>query len=380
MDILIIGAGLSGATMAVKYARAGKKVLLLEKRYQVAGNVFDAEINDVMVHTYGPHIFHTDNEEVHKFMSDFWELNSYKNVVEGEVLDKVVPLPFNFAGIDKFWPNETEEIKRVLTEEYGKDARVSINELLKNENETVKEIAQFVFKNIFENYTTKMWGISPDKIDKSVLDRVPVVIGYKNTYFSNKFEGVPKEGYSKAVINMLNHKNIEVRFGVDAIEELDIRDSKIFFEDLEVTCPIIYTGPIDALFNYSEGDLTYRSLDINFETIKRTQYQSVAVLNMPAHPTVTRIVEYKNMTHQEIKGVTVISREEPGKYKRDDSKFGIPYYPMANDESRTQYDKYVRKANKYENLHLVGRLATFKYLDMDKTIAGALAKAKELLG
>ena len=379
MDILIIGAGLSGATIANKYAKAGKKVVLLEKRWQVGGNVFDVEVNKVLVHAYGPHVFHTDNEKVNKFMNNFWELNDYKSVVEAKVLDKVIPLPFNFSGIDKFWPNETEEIKRVLTEEYGKDSRVSINELLKSDNETIKKIADFVFTNIFENYTTKMWGTTPDKIDESVIERVPVVIGYNNTYSSNKFEGVPKEGYSNAIINMLNHKNIDVRFGVDAVKELDIRDSKIFFEDLEVTSPIIYTGPIDALFNYSEGDLSYRSFDINFETIRQTNYQSVAIMNLPAHPTATRIVEYKNMTFQDIEEVTVISKEAPGKYKRGDSKFGIPYYPMANDESRKQYGKYVKLANKYSNLHLVGRLATFKYLNMDKAISNALDKAEELL-
>ena len=380
MDILIIGAGLSGATIAHKFAKAGKKVVLLEKRKQIAGNIFDGKVNDVLVHTYGPHIFHTDSDEAYKFMNNFWELNDYRNVVEGKVKDKIVPLPFNFAGIDKFWPNETEEIKRLLTEEYGKDSRVSINELLKNDNEKIKEIAQFVFKNVFENYTTKMWGIAPDKIDRSVLDRVPVVIGYKNTYFSNKYEGLPKDGYTSAVEKMLSHKNIEVRLEVDAINELDVRNNKIFFESLEVTCPIIYTGPIDELFNYSEGELSYRSLDIMFKTINQTQFQSSAVLNLPAHPEVTRIVEYKNMTKQEIAGVTVISEEVPGKYKRNSKRFGTPYYPMANDESRAQYDKYAKKADNYKNLHLVGRLASFKYLDMDKTIVAALAKAKELLG
>ncbi len=380
MDILIIGAGLSGATVANKFAKAGKKVIVLEKRSEIAGNVYDTKMDGVLTHAYGPHIFHTDLEEVNSFMNEFWELNDYRNIVEGEVLDQIVPLPFNFTGIDKFWPNETEDIKATLIAEYGKDARVSINELLKNDNETVKEIAEFVFKNIFENYTTKMWGIAPKDIDKSVLDRVPVIIGYKNTYFNNKFEGLPKEGYTTAVAKMLDHKNIEVRLNNDALDLIEFKDTKIFFEDLEVTCPIIYSGQIDELFNYSEGHLSYRSLSIEFESLNETHFQSTAVLNKPADPTMTRIVEYKNMTKQEIQGKTVISREYPGAYKLGNSKFGTPYYPMANDESRLQYDKYVKLASIYTSLHMVGRLATFKYLDMDKTIEAALAKAKELLG
>ena len=378
MELLVIGSGLSGAVVAHKFAKKGKKVLILEKRDHLAGNVYDKKISGVTTHMYGPHIFHTNNEEVNKFMNNFWELNGFKNIVEGSVKDLIIPIPFNFIGIERFFTEEAEEIKEKLISKYGKESRVGIADLLKEDDEQLKRVANFVYENVFLNYTTKMWGKKPNEIDPSVLKRVPVVIGYNNRYFSDKFEGVPKEGYTKAVENMLDHKNIEVRLSVNATDVLELKDGKIFFEEKEVTCPIVYTGALDELFNYEFGDLTYRSLRFEFIEEPLKKYQSTAVVNYPAHPTMTRITEYKNMTFEE-SDTTIISKEYPGQYERGSKDFGVPYYPMANDESRKQYEKYSNKLKEYSNIYPLGRLARFQYLNMDQIVDNALTLAKELL-
>ena len=381
IDLLVIGAGLSGSVIANKAAKKGKKVLVLEKRDHIGGNVYDKKIDGVLSHMYGPHIFHTDDEEVYKFMSDYWELNDYQHLVEAKVQDFIVPLRFNFKGIDKIFPLEAEEIKRKLVNKYGQDSRVTILDLRKQDDPQLKKVADFVYENIFYNYTKKMWGKSPEEIDQSVTNRVPIVIGYNSRYFSNKYEGLPKDGYTSAVEKLLDHKNIEVRTSINAVDELELKDDAIYFELKKLTCPIIYTGAIDELFAFKEGVLNYRSLNISFSSIPLDQVQSTAVLNDPNHPEITRTTEYKLMTLQkDAKNQTVISTEIPGKYDPNSKDFAVPYYPFADEKSRSQYNKYLELAKKYKNLHMLGRLATYQYLDMDKTIKQALDKAKEILG
>lgn len=378
MKLLVIGSGLSGAVLANRFAKAGNKVLVLEKRKHIGGNIYDEKVNGLTVHKYGPHIFHTNDDKVAKYMNHFWELNEFKNKVEGEVKGKVVPIPFNFTGIDKFWPNEAEEIKEKLTSKFGKDSRISIFDMLEVHDEQLKMVADFIYKNIVENYTSKMWGKKPTEIDASVIKRVPVTIGYGARYFSDKYEGVPKEGYTAAIEKMLDHKNIEVRTNVNAVDVLELMDHKIFFEEVEVKCPIIYTGALDELFQYKFGELSYRSLAFEHESLDVKHFQATAVVNYPAHPKMTRITEYKNMTFEESDN-TVISKEYPGKFERKSKLFNVPYYPMATDESRKQYSKYEEEVKRFENVYPLGRLAQYKYLNMDQIVANALELAEELL-
>ena len=378
MELLVIGSGLSGAVIANKFAKKGKKVLVLEKRNHIAGNVYDKKISGVTTHMYGPHIFHTNNEEVNTYMKQFWTLNDFKNKVEGMVQDMIVPIPFNFTGVERFFIEEAEEIKAKLIDKYGENNRVTIFELLSNNDEQLKKVANFVYKNIFENYTTKMWGVHPNDIDQSVLKRVPIITGYGTRYFSDKYEGVPTEGYTSAVQKMLDHKNIEVKLNTNAVDILELKDGKVFIDNVEIKCPIIYTGALDELFNFEYGELSYRSLKIDFEEEPVKKFQSTAVVNYPAHPKMTRITEYKNMTFEETE-TTIISKEYPGEYSRESKDFNIPYYPMANDESRKQYDKYLKKLNEFKNIYPLGRLARYKYLNMDQIVYDSLELTKQLL-
>lgn len=371
----IIGAGITSATIARKLAEAGYKVNVYEKREHIGGNVFDYKKDGILIHKYGPHIFHTSKDNVINFIDKFWELNGFKNVVEGYVDNKLVPIPFNFKSIDICFPEESEIIKKEL-KKYNKES-ITILELRKSENPLIKKLAEFVYENLFLNYTTKMWNLKPDEIDESVTARIPIVLSYKNTYFNDKYEGLPKRGYTKTVEDIFNHPNIKVKLGVDANNFISFKDDVALFDNKEEN--IIYTGAIDSLFNFEYGALDYRSLEFKFETIEKDRIQQTAVVNYPAHESMTRITEYKNMTLEKNPNKTIISKEFPGTFNKDAKKWNEPYYPLATDKAREKYNKYYERAKKYKNLYLAGRMATYKYLNMDQAIDLALNLAEELI-
>lgn len=375
--IIIIGSGLTGATIARQLAESGFKIEIYEKRNHIGGNVFDTKKNNVLVHQYGPHIFHTSNEKVNNFMNQFWILNSFKNIVEGYVDNKLVPIPFNFKSIDICFPNETEEIKNKLLNLYPDRRNVPILELKEAKDEQINKLANFIYDNLFLNYTTKMWNLKPDEIDQSVTARIPVILSYNNTYFNDKYEGLPKEGYTKTIEKILDHKNIKIFLNANPIQNIKEQKNKLFFNDKDYL--IIYTGAIDQLFNYKFGLLDYRSLFFEFETINKTKFQDTAVVNYPDDPKMTRITEYKNMTLQKVDNITVISKEYPGTYKIEDSKWNEPYYPLATNQAREKYNKYFEYAKQFNNLKLCGRLALYKYINMDQAIAEALDLADQII-
>lgn len=377
-DVLIVGAGLSGAIIAHELALNNKKILVIEKRDHVAGNVFDHKIENINVHKYGPHIFHTNNDEVYNYMNKFWKLNSFKNQVEAEVKGKLIPIPFNFTGIDVFFPTNKEEIKKKLIDAYGEGARVSIFDFMKSDDVQIQEVAAFIYKNMFENYTTKMWGISPKNLGDDVMKRVPVAISYSTKYFRNKYEGIPQQGYANAIKNMLNHENIELKTSLNALSVLKFKDNKTYYEGKLFKGIVVYSGPVDELLDFKYGTLPYRSLFIDFKIKNKMSYQKTAVVNYPAEPKITRITEYKKMSN-DISNKTVISIETPGAYDVKSKLFHTAYYPVTTPEGEAQYNKYSLDLKKYDNLFMIGRLATFKYINMDVAIELALNLSKKLV-
>jgi len=330
-DYKIIGAGLAGITMAERLADKGKSVLLLERRYHIGGNCYDFIYENVLVHRYGPHIFHTDNEKVWEYLNQFTAFNDYKHEVKVEVKGKLVNLPIN---------------------------KNSIKELgLENSD----NITDYIYKNVFENYSKKQWGKHFRKLDVSVFNRVPIRYSYSDAYFLDKFQGLPVYGYTRMFENMLFNKNIEV--------ELNRNKTEIFKSNI----PVIYTGMIDELFGYCYGKLPYRSLDIWFQEHKQPFYQKYPVINYPNKERLTRITEYKYMTQQNCMN-TIISKEYPCEYNGKN----IPYYPIPTDDTKILYNKYKALADKIPNLYLLGRLAEYKYYDMDDVVEKALNLAEEL--
>ncbi len=377
-DAIIVGAGLAGSTSARKLAEKGKKVLLLEKRNHIAGNAYDYEDeNGVVRHEYGPHIFHTNSKEAVEFLSEFTDWHPYEHRVLGYVQGKLVPIPFNLKSIELCFEEEkANRLKDALIKAYGMNTKVPILELRKHPDEEVKELAEFIFENVFKYYTMKQWGYSAEEIDPAVTARVPVLVSYDDRYFQDSFQQMPKNGYTKIFSEMLNHPNIEVRLEVDATTLLkpDADNGKIYFEGKEYNGIVIYTGILDALFGYCLGELPYRSLSFDVQS-KEGTFQPVATVNYPdsaeTHP-YTRITEYKHFMEKQPSDKTTIAVEYPYIYNRNAEKGNIPYYPIFTEESKQKYNAYKELSDKIPNLIPLGRLAEYRYYNMDAIVEHAL--------
>jgi UDP-galactopyranose mutase len=382
-DVLVVGAGFAGVAFARVMADSGRKVLVLEKRSHIGGNMYDENVDGIFVHKYGPHIFHTNDQDVFAFLQRFSEWNTYHHRVVGRIDGKLVPIPFNFTSIDLLFDEKAaDSIKTRLSECFGLDNTVSIFELLNHTDDEIKKFGQFVYEKVFVNYTAKQWGTSIDKIDTSTINRVPVVIGYRDGYFSDSIQAMPQNGFTSVFTEMLRSKNIAVQLNTDAREcmRFDFEAKKIFFNDEEYKGIVFFTGMIDAFLDYKYGQLPYRSLDLVFEDIDTEWFQSNSVVNYPNEEDWTRITEFKHFTtppHATKKqDKTIILKEYPLQY--DPEKTQEPYYPIINATNTTIYEKYVQALSAFDNVYLCGRLAEYKYYNMDAVIARALEIAKQV--
>lgn len=383
-DAIIVGAGLAGATSARKLAEKGKNVLILEQRNHIGGNAYDYEDeNGVMRHEYGPHIFHTNSTKAVEFLSEFTDWHPYEHRVLGYVQGKLVPIPFNLKSIELCFPSEkATRLKNALIRAYGMGSKVPILELRKHPDAEVKELAEFIFENVFKYYTMKQWGYTAEEIDPAVTARVPVLVSYDDRYFQDSFQQMPKNGYTRIFSEMLNHPNIEVRLGIDATTLLkpNVQEGKIYFERQEYSGIVIYTGILDALFDYCLGELPYRSLHFDVES-KEGTFEPVATVNYPDsaefHP-YTRITEYKHFMEKTPSDKTTIAIEYPYAYDRHGEKGNIPYYPIFTEDSKQKYQAYKELSDKIPNLIPLGRLAEYRYYNMDAIVEHALEVVSEL--
>lgn len=381
-DALVIGCGFSGATVARRLAEHGLRTLILEKRDHIAGNMYDyTDENGVLVHRYGPHIFHTGDKTVFDFLSRFSDFFPYEHRVLGRIDGEYVPIPFNFKSMDiLFGEEKSKKMQTALKEAFGDRERVSVSELLAGSG-TVKQIGEFIFEKVFLHYTAKQWGMPPEKVDKSVISRVPVVFGYDDRYFSDAYQYMPKNGYTKLFEKLLDHENIEVRLSCDAIGMIRADADRGVIEvcGKAFTKPVIWTAPADELFGCAFGRLPYRSLDLRFESHNKTHYQPAAVVNYPNEEDFTRITEFKYLTGQNIPGATTIMKEYPLPYTPNGEKGNIPYYPIVGPENEVLYNRYAELAGRIKNLHLCGRLAQYRYYNMDGAVAAALKLSDEII-
>lgn len=372
-DCIVIGSGFAGGVMADVLARQkNKKVLVIEKRDHVGGNCYDVkDEHGVLIHQYGPHIFHTVHKEVYEYLSQYTQWYDYSHEVVAYINDGYMPVPFNLNTLKQVYGEEkAARLEEKLKNAYGEGTRVPILELRKSEDVEIQEIAEFVYRNIFLKYTMKQWGQKPEEIDPAVTGRVPVLISYDNRYFQDTYQGMPKDGYTPIFEKMLKHENIQVLLNTDAKDVLKFENGKIYYEGQEFTGPVIYTGAIDELFDCQYGRLPYRSLNFKFEYYPENEYQPKAVVNYTVSEDYTRITEYKKLTGQEVAGTTIM-KEYPMAYTAEDGQ--IPYYAIMNEENNSLYEKYKKLAGEYKNLHLLGRLAEYKYYNIDAIIARALA-------
>jgi UDP-galactopyranose mutase len=296
-DTIIVGAGFAGAVFAREMAESGEQVLLIEKRPHIGGNMFEENSPaGVRIHKYGPHIFHTNNEQVFNYLKRFGEWFKYEHKVLGKIDGKLVPIPFNFKAIDLLFDAEkAAALKTTLLQHYGENKRVSIFDLLNHADAQVRDLGQFVLEKVFLHYTAKQWGVPIANIDKSTINRVPVVIGYDDRYFQDTIQMMPVEGFTKIFERLLEHPKITLRLGIDArsLLRFDFGTKKVFFEEKEFSGRVFFSGAIDEFLDYKFGKLPYRSVDLVFEDKDLSRFQSAAVVNYPNEEDFTRISEFK---------------------------------------------------------------------------------------
>lgn len=356
--ILIVGAGLSGCVIAERIANELKEeVHIIDRRKHIAGNIHDyIDENGVMVHTYGPHAFHTNKEDVWKYLSRFTQWKPYFHHVEGYIDGNNVPIPFNFNTIEKLFPKDyANNLINDLVEEFGINKKVTIMELL--ENDKFKDLAKYVYEKVFLGYTVKQWDKKPEELDISVSARVPINTSRDDRYFQDKYQAIPEDGYTKMIENMIDSSLIRVDLGVD-FKDIDKSKYK----------KIIYTGMIDEYFEYSLGKLPYRSLEFKLKTIEKEYYQNTAQKNFSANFDFTRITEYKYFLDQQTDKST-IAFEYPFAYEEGKNE---PYYPIPNDENHKLYKSYKKLAEQEKNTIFLGRLAEYKYYNMDQIVESVL--------
>ena len=375
-DVIIIGAGFAGATVANVLANKDKNVLIIDKRDHIGGNAYDYMEEDILIHKYGPHIFHTNSKEVFDYLSNFTEWYKYEHKVLGHVDNKLVPIPFNFKSIEECLPEKAEKLIELLKTNYGEGKKVPIMELLTNENRDIRYLANYIYEHVFKYYTMKQWDMKVEELDSAVSARVPVNTSYDDRYFNDTYQYMPKEGYTKLIEKMLDNEHIEVLLNTNVTDILKLEDGTIYYNNVPFDGDVYYTGALDELFEYKHGELPYRSLDLILERLNKT-FQDAATENYPENDVkFTRITEYKHFMENEPKGVTYIHTEYPFPYKRNGEVGNVPYYPIIKDENQTLYETYVKEANKYPKLHLIGRLAEYKYYNMDAIVLKALEMTK----
>ncbi len=373
-NYLIVGGGLTGSVIARELAEQGYKVLIIERRDHIGGNMYDyIDKNGVLVQEYGPHTFHTKKRELYDYMCKYAEWQDYKLTCGAVINGKFTPTPFNFQTIDDFFDTEkAAKIKDAIKTEYPNQEFAPVLELLNHKNPVIREYAEFLFNNDYAPYTAKQWGIKPEEIDPSVLRRVPVRFNYDTGYFDDEYQVMPKTSFTDFFKNILNHPNIEFKLGTDAKSWIQLKEDikEIFVNGEKFEGKVIYTGAIDELFGCKYGKLPYRSLHFKWRTENKRSFQDAPVVAYPQEVGFTRITEYTKLPVQNIGEKTVYAIEYPLPYNADENN--EPYYPVLTEESKVMYEKYRKEADSFPPLIVCGRLGDFKYYNMDNALERAL--------
>lgn len=364
IDILIIGAGISGAVLAERYAAIGKKVLIIEKRNHIAGNCYDyIDENNILVSKYGAHLFHTNEESVWKYVNQFSEWYPWEHKVIARVDDKTVPIPVNITTVNELFNttiSNEEEMKTWLEEH-----RSPIAKPANGEEAVLNRVGPVLYEKMFKHYTKKQWDKYPAELDASVLERIPVRTNYDDRYFSDRYQALPKGGYTQLFENILKNPNIEILLETDYFE---VKNQYRNYEKL------FYTGPVDRFFEFKHSlleKLEYRSINFVSETIETEFFQENSVVNYPGTEVdYTRIIEYKHFGNQKSEKTTVVKE-----FTIDE---GEPYYPVPNPRNQEIYAQYKTETEKLVDVHFVGRLANYKYFNMDQAFKNALELFDEL--
>lgn len=367
---IVVGAGLSGAVVAERIAsQLNEKVLVVDRKPHIAGTCFDIkDENGILVHRYGGHLFRTENEVVWSYLSQFTDWHYYQHRVLAWVDGKMVPLPFNFNSMDMVFPAElASKIKEKLLNAYGLNTKVHVTKLIQSDDEDLRFLGEYVYEKVFIHYTLKQWGRRPEEMEPEATINVPVLVGKDDRYYTARFQGVPKQGYTQMVQRMLSHKNIKLMLNTDFLELAEVKADGIYIMGKKYDGTIIYTGSLDELFGYRFGRLPFRSLDFRFETHDVEYYQGAATVHYPNSYDFTRIIEFKHIHPVDIKRTTICF-EYPKEYTTENDE---RYYPVLTKESKATWLKYADLAREYHVIPL-GRVGEFKYYNMSEAVESAL--------
>lgn len=360
-DYLIVGCGFAGAVLAERLASVNnKKVVIIDKRNHIAGNAYDFyDDHGILVHKYGPHIFHTNSKEVFGYLSRFTRWRPYEHHVQASVDGQLVPVPINLNTINSLYGLR---LSSSGFEEYLAAKAEKITPVLTSEDVVLNAVGKELYEKFFKGYTLKQWGLDPSELDASVTARVPTRTNKDNRYFTDTYQAMPLHGYTRMFKQMLSHPNIHIMLNTG-------------FEDIRNDIPyknMIYTGPIDVFFRYCYGKLPYRSIDFVFETFDREEYQPCGTVNFPMSNLYTRTTEFKKLTGQVHEKTTVVFEYPTAE--------GDPYYPVPQKENQSVYNRYKALADELPHVFFTGRLGTYKYYNMDQVIAQSLSLHKKITG
>ena len=359
-DYLVVGAGFAGSTVAERLAAdAGKKVLICDRRPHIGGNAFDHyDEAGILVHKYGPHIFHTNSREVYDYLSQFTEWRPYQHRVLAWVDGQLLPVPINLNTVNKLYGTQLTSFQ---LEEFFRSIAEPCAQIRTSEDVIVSKVGRELYEKFFRNYTRKQWGLDPSELDAAVTARVPVRTNGDNRYFTDTYQVMPRHGYTRMFERMLKHPNIKILLNADYREVSGLIPAR----------EVIFTGPIDEFFDYRFGRLPYRSLEFKFETRREAVAQEGPVINYPNENAYTRVTEFKYLTGQEHSCTTLV-------YEYPKAE-GDPYYPVPRPENQQMYRKYQALANQTPGVHFLGRLGTYKYYNMDQCVAQALSYYRKVL-
>ena len=383
-EIIVVGTGFSGSILARKLAEeCERKVTIIEKRPHIGGNMYDEyDEHGILIQKYGPHFLNTNKYFIIEFLEQYAELFPHDTKLLSFIDGNYVRLPFNFRTLQQLvGAKKSEALLAKMREKFAGRDRVPIFELVDSDDDDVREYGNLLFEKAYRTYTAKQWGLDPEDIDRSVLDRVPMAMNFDERYLNKDFQYLPKKGFTDLFKNMLDHPNIEVRLNTDALDyiEFDEENRKITYDGDQVEL-LVFTGAIDELFGLKYGRLPYRSLDIRYKYEEKKSILPEEIVSYPQAPGYTRSTEYKKFTYGIDKDIPVsmTATEYPLQYDPESENANIPYYPIIAEDNIKLYEKYLAEAEKYGNIVLCGRLAEYKYYNMDICIEHALEKFEDI--
>lgn len=358
-DYLVVGAGFAGSVLAERLANdLGKKVLIVDKRPHVGGNAFDHyDDSGILVHKYGPHIFHTNSRDIFDYLGRFTEWRPYQHRVLASVDGQLVPIPINLDTINRLYGMN---LTSAQVESFLEGVAEKVHPVKTSEDVVVNRVGRELYEKFFRGYTRKQWGMDPSELSSSVTARIPTRTNRDDRYFTDTYQAMPLHGYTRMFQRMLSHPNIKVMLNTDYREIANMIPYRA----------MVYSGPVDSFFDYKFGKLPYRSLEFKHETLTQSQFQNVGTVNFPNDHAYTRVTEFKHLTGQKHDLTSVVYE-----YPRAE---GDPYYPVPKPENDELYARYKRLADETTGVHFVGRLATYKYYNMDQVVAQALTLYKRI--